>query len=320
MRGASPSRSPAEGSNWRPSGTIDALRTRAGMLRATREFFAHRGVVEVQTPALGAATVTDPAIDSLRVCMPDAPGPYLQTSPEYHMKRLLAAGAPSIYQIGPVFRAGEQGRWHNPEFTMLEWYRLGFDAPSLMDEVADLVNVLLGPADFERKTYADLIDSRFGVDARADDAASLRTARNLGLDHGAEVEEALDLMLAEAIASTRIQRLFVTDFPRRLAALARVGTAGTAARFELVLDGVEVANGYHELCDADELEERMAADIRRRHATGGRIVDADRCLLAAQRHGLPECAGVAVGFDRLVALRLGVADVREAMAFDWKRA
>ena len=290
------------------------------MLRATREFFARRDVMEVQTPVLGAATVTDPAIDSLRVCMPDAPGPYLQTSPEYHMKRLLAAGAPSIYQIGPVFRAGEQGRWHNPEFTMLEWYRLGFDAPSLMDEVADLVNALLGPAAYERLTYAGLLDSRFGVDANADDDACLRIARDLGLDRSAGVGEALDLLLAEAIASTCIRRLFITDFPQRLAALARVGTAGTASRFELVVDGVEVANGYHELCDADELEDRTAADIRRRCVAGGRVVDADRRLLAAQRHGLPECAGVAVGFDRLVALRLGVPDLSEAMAFDWKRA
>ena len=320
LRGASPSRSPAEGSDWRPAATIDALRTRAGMLRATREFFARRGVMEVQTPVLGAATVTDPAIDSLRAGTPDEPGPYLQTSPEFHMKRLLAAGAPSIYQIGPVFRAGEQGRWHNPEFTMLEWYRLGFDAPRLMDEVAELVNALLGPAAYERQTYAGLIDSRFGVDANGDEDACLRTARDLGLDCGAGVEEALDLILAEAIASTRIRRLFITDFPRRLAALARVGAAGAASRFELVLDGVEVANGYHELCDADELEDRMAADIRRRRAAGGRKVDVDRRLLAAQRHGLPECAGVAVGFDRLVALRLGVANVGEAMAFDWKRA
>ena len=291
------------------------------MLRATREFFARRGVLEVQTPALGAATVTDPAIESLRAGTPDAPGPYLQTSPEYHMKRLLAAGAPSIYQIGPVFRAGEQGRWHNPEFTMLEWYRLGYDAPRLTDEVADLVDVLLGPAAYERQTYAGLIESRFGVDPNAaDDAACLEAARDLGLDCGAGVEQALDLLLGEAIASTRIRRLFITDFPRRLAALARVRGAGTAARFELVVDGVEIANGYHELCDADELEGRMAADIQRRRAAGAPAVDADRRLLAAQRHGLPECAGVAVGFDRLVALRLGVRDVREAMAFDWRRA
>ena len=203
---------------------------------------------------------------------------------------------------------------------MLEWYRLGFDASSLMEEVGEFVDALLGPACYERQTYAGLIASRFGVDANADDDACLRTARDLGLGCGAQVEEALDVMLAEAIASTRMRRLFITDFPRRLAALARVGAAGTASRFELVLDGVEVANGYHELCDVDELEDRMAADIRRRRAAGGRKVDADRRLLAAQRHGLPECAGVAIGFDRLVALRLGVANLGEVIAFDWKTA
>lgn len=307
--------------DWRPSGTVDALRARAAMLRATRGFFADRDVMEVQTPALGAATVTDPAIDSMRTSVPGAPRRYLQTSPEYHMKRLLAAGAPSIYQIGPVFRNGERGRWHNPEFTMLEWYRLGFDGPRLMEEVADLVDVLLGPAAYERRSYAGLIRARFGIDANADDATvCVQTARGMGLGRDAGVEDALDLLLAEAIASSPDQRLFITDFPPRLAALARLGPDGMAARFELVVEGMEVANGYHELCAPDELDARMAADIQRRRAGGRPGVAADQRLLAAQREGLPDCAGVAVGFDRLVALRLGVAAVGEAMAFDWDRA
>ena len=304
--------------DWRPSSTIDALRIRAGMLRTVREFLAERGVMEVQTPALGAATVTDPAIESMRAGV-SAPERYLQTSPEYHMKRLLAAGAPSIYQIGPVFRAGEQGRWHNPEFTMLEWYRLDVDAPRLMDEVAELVDALLGPAAYERLTYSDLVRRRFGVDPSAE-MACLDIARRLGIGDDARIEEALDLLLAEAIASSGTRRLFVTDFPSRLAALARVEATGTAARFELILDGIEVANGYRELRDPDELEIRMAADNQRRRVAVGCEVEADRRLLAAQRHGLPDCAGVAVGFDRLVALRLGVSDVRKAMAFDWERA
>lgn len=305
--------------DWRPSATVDALRTRAGMLRTTREFFAARGVIEVQTPALGAATVTDPVIDSMRADIPGARVPYLQTSPEFHMKRLLAAGAPSIYQIGPVFRAGEQGRWHNPEFTMLEWYRVGFDAARLMAEVADLVDVLLGPAGYERRSHGELIETRFGIAADAYDDG-LEAAKGLGLAGSGEVEDALDLLLAEAIGSCRDQRLFITDFPPRLAALARLGPNGMAARFELVVEGVEVANGYHELCDPDELEARMGADTRRRRAGGRPEVAPDSRLLAAQRQGLPDCAGVAVGFDRLVALRLGVADIRQAMAFDWERA
>lgn len=303
---------------WRPSCAVDALQARAGILRATREFFAARGVLEVQTPVLGAATVTDPAVESLFV---GAARRYLQTSPEYHMKRLLAAGAPSIYQIGPVFRAGEQGRWHNPEFTMLEWYRLGFDSGQLMDEVAALVDVLLGAAAYERRTYAELIGTRFGGKVQVDDAgACLEAACALGLDREAGIEDALDLLLAEAIASSRERRLFVTGFPARLAALARVGPDGMAARFELVVEGVELANGYHELCDASELEVRMAADTRRRQSSGRVAVAADARLVAAQRRGLPGCAGVALGFDRLVALRLGMSGVSEAMSFDWERA
>ena len=305
-----------ETADWQPSSTMDALRIRAGMLRATRGFFADRGVLEVQTPALGATTVTDPAVESVYV---SGPGRYLQTSPEYHMKRLLAAGAPSIYQIGPVFRGGEEGRWHNPEFTMLEWYRLGFDAVRLMKEVSDLVDVLLGPAAYQRRSYTELIRGHFGVDVNAVDAC-LEAARGLGLSGDPGIEDALDLLLAEAIGWVGNRRLFVTDFPPRLAALARLGPDATAERFELVVGGVEVANGYHELCDPDELEARMAADNRRRTAVGNRRIEADRRLLAAQRHGLPECAGVAVGFDRLVALRLGAVEVREAMAFDWQRA
>ena len=289
---------------------------RAAMLRATRDFFAARDVMEVQTPVLGTTTVTDPAIESLTV---HGSRRYLQTSPEYHMKRLLAAGASSIYQIGPVFRAGEQGRWHNPEFIMLEWYRLGFDAARLIDEVAELVDVLLGHAVYQRRSYAELIRARFGIAADADDAC-LETAQALGLARDAEIEDAHDLLLAEAIATRRGHRLFVTDFPPRLAALARIGANGLAARFELVVDGVEVANGYHELCDPDELESRMDADNQRRRAVDRPEVAADQRLLAAQRQGLPDCAGVAVGFDRLVALRLGMGGIREAMAFDWERA
>ncbi len=303
---------------WRPSSTIEALATRAEMLGATRRFFAERGVMEVQTPVLGAATVTDPAIDSMHTAGGER---FLQTSPEYHMKRLLAAGAPSIYQMGPVFRAGEQGRWHNPEFTMLEWYRRDFDAPRLMDEVAELVDALLGPAPYQQQSYGGLIEGRFGVvPGTADDAACLEAAAEAGIDSGAGIDAAWDVLLVEAIASAGVPRLFVTDFPARLAALARIDATGSAARFELIVDGIEVANGYHELCDAAELASRFTADRRRRLAAGAPTVEVDSRLLAAQRHGLPECAGVAVGFDRLVALRLGVGNVGEAMSFDWLRA
>lgn len=304
--------------DWRPSCRIDTLPVRAAMLCTAREFFASRNVLEVQTPVLAQGTVTDAAIDSIRV---GETGRYLQTSPEYHMKRLLAAGAPSIYQIGPVFREGEEGRWHNPEFTMIEWYRLGFDTTRLMAEVADLVDALIGSAAYDRIAYADLLGQRFGADiAGADSKTLVNLARDLGTGDEIGVEQALDLLLADAIGSQRGKRVFVTDFPAALAALAKVDANGLAARFELVVDGIEIANGYHELQDPGELAARMAGDARRRRDRSRPVVEADQRLLAAQRHGLPDSAGVAVGFDRLLALRLEAASIAETMAFDWQRA
>ena len=284
------------------------------MLAAARRFFAARDVLEVQTPLVGHHTATDPAIDSMR--LPD--GGFLQPSPEHHMKRLLAAGAPSIYQIGPAFRRGEAGRWHNPEFTLVEWYRLGFDAERLMDEVAELVDALLGAGRYQRRTYAALLQERFGVDV-ADQRAIVAAARALGLQ-GDDMGAAADLLVADAVAGMDAERVFVTAYPAEQAALARRNADGTAARFELVVRGLEIANGYDELTDADELQARMAADVERRRAKHLPPVAPDAALLAAQRHGLPACAGVALGFDRIVALRLGAPAVAEALAFDWPRA
>ena len=287
------------------------------MLRAVRGFFAERDVLEVQTPVVGRHGVTDPAIDSMRLTT----GRYLQTSPEYHMKRLLAAGAPSIYQVGPVFRDGEQGRWHNPEFTMIEWYRLGSDAPRLMAEVAELVDILIAPGSYESTRYADLLEQRSGVDvSQSGDEAILELARGLGSANDINVDDALDLIFSDAVGTLRDRRVFVTDFPAHLASLARVDDDGLAKRFELIIDGVEIANGYHELCDADELEQRMATDAAKRQARGRPAVAPDERLIAAQRHGLPDCAGVAVGFDRLLAIRLGASSIAETMAFTWETA
>lgn len=284
------------------------------MLAAVRSFFADRDVMEVQTPLVGRHTVTDPAIASV----PLADGGFLQTSPEHHMKRLLAAGAPSIYQIAPAFRHGEAGRWHNPEFTLIEWYRLGFDTGLLMVEVAALVDALLGPAHYERRTYTWLLQDRFGVDA-ADHGAIVEHARRLGLQ-GDDIGDAADLLVADAVAAIDAERVFITAYPGDQAALARRNADGTAARFELVVRGLEIANGYDELTDAEELETRMAADVQRRSARDLPPVIPDAALLAAQQHGLPICAGVALGFDRLVALRLGAKTLAEALTFDWLRA
>ncbi|MYE86255.1 MAG: hypothetical protein F4X31_08470, partial [Gammaproteobacteria bacterium] len=202
--------------------------------------------------------------------------------------------APSIYQLGPVYRAGESGRLHQEEFTMLEWYRLGFDDQALMAEVSDLIDRLLGPASYERMTYESLV----------------------GTVHGEPAE--LDLAYAEAIEALGPMRCFVTDYPANQAALARLRDDGAdtrAARFELIIDGVEIANGYHELTDAAELGARMARDNQQRLDARREPMAPDERLLAAMKAGLPDCAGVAIGVDRLVMLALGASSLAEVVPF-----
>jgi lysyl-tRNA synthetase class 2 len=276
-------------SDWLPSARIEHLQQRAGLLAQARAFFAQRNVIEVQTPVLAKHSVTEPDVQSIQV--PDYG--YLQTSPEYHIKRLLAGGMPSCYQLGPVFRHGELGRLHNPEFTMLEWYRLDFDHRQLMYEVADLVDELLGPKPYQHLTYADLVG---------------------GVASGPR--EMLDLAFAEACERLTPGRFFITDYPADQAALARINPDGqTAARFELVIDGVEIANGYWELLDADEHRQRFAADgeIRRHRELPAMAVDEE--FLGALEHGMPKCAGVAMGFDRMVMLACGAKDLSDVLAF-----
>ena len=263
------------------------------MLRTVRRFFEERDVLEVQMPVLGRHAVTDPSIE----CIQTRDGRFLQPSPEYHMKRLLAAGAPSIFSIGPVFRADEAGRWHNPEFTMLEWYRLGFDDDDLMRELAELIDALLGPSEYQRHTFARLVD----------------------LDIDSAGTDALDLAIANAISELGDKRVFVTGYPARQAALARISD-GVASRFELVVDGLEVANGYHELTDVEELARRMTEDNLTRCERDQPVPEIDRAFLGAHASGLPDCAGVAVGFDRLVALKLGARALADAMPFPYDRA
>ena len=283
---------------WQPSGSIATLKQRAEILAVIRAYFSEQNVIEVQTPVRSFATAGDPAIESLGV----DDGSFLQTSAEYQMKRLLAAGSPSIYQLGPVFRAGESGRRHAVEFTMVEWYRLGFDDAALMQDVCRLVNRVLGEASFQSVTYRDLVDDADLIArAHTDDA----------------VRDQLDVAFDDALRLLGPGRWFVTDFPARQAALARLrdDDPTVAARFELVIDGLELANGYFELSDADELTNRWLSDNAERKRRGMAVVPADDALLAAMRHGLPDCAGVALGVDRLVMIALGVDSIDEVLAF-----
>ena len=278
-----------DASDWRPTCSLAVLRARADILADIRAFFAERSVIEVQTPTLGLSSTTEPQIDPLRT----TDGTFLQTSPEHYMKRLLAAGAPSIYQLGPAYRAGEAGRLHREEFSMLEWYRLGFDDAALMDEVAALVDRILGAANCRRIRYESLVGALSGDPAE------------------------LDLRFASAVERLGKGRWFVTDYPAEQAALARLrdGDAAWAARFELIVDGVELANGYHELTDPVELRQRMVRDNAARAAAGRESMAADERLLAAMTHGLPNCAGVALGVDRLVMLAIGASSLAEVMSF-----
>ena len=275
-------------SDWRPSASIEHLKQRAELLAQARAFFAERDVTEVQTPVLAKHSVTEPDVQSIEV-----PGyGYLQTSPEYQMKRLLAAGMPSCYQLGPAFRHGEQGRLHNPEFTMLEWYRLGFDYNQLMYEVADLVDTLLGPKPYLRLTYEDVVGKSEG-----------------------RTRDALDLAFAEACERLTPGRFFIIDYPADQAALARINPDGqTAARFELVIDGVEIANGYWELLDVEEHRQRFKTDGEIRQQRGLPAMAVDEAFIAALQHGLPACAGVAMGFDRLVMLGIGAKALSDVTA------
>lgn len=278
---------------WRPACSLAALQARGELLAELRGYFAERGVLEVQTGCLGSHTVTDPHIESIAV-----PGlGYLQTSPEYQLKRLLAAGAPSLYQLGPVFRAGETGRLHNPEFTLLEWYRLDYDDAALMAELAELVDLVLGPAEYQHLSYAEVVAG----------------GPNLSADQ--------DLAFAQGLDVLGDVRVFVTDYPAEQAALARLrGSPALAARFELVVAGVEIANGYHELGDPRQLGARFSEDLAQRRRLGRQQPAVDSAFLAAMQAGLPECAGVAVGVDRLLMLKLGAQSLAEVMPFPIDRA
>jgi elongation factor P--(R)-beta-lysine ligase len=309
----------------RRSASLDALRLRADVLDRVRAFFRGRGLLEVETPALSPYAVSDPALESIaadtrrlgRVH-------YLHTSPESAMKRLLASGSGDIFQICRVFRDDELGRWHQPEFTLLEWYRVGWDELELMDEVETLLQVLLPASDWtwpaQRLRYTDACRAILGVGAEADAPCLERRLRALEID----VPAALDRdALLDLAMSTRIvpsfrprQPTFVHDYPVSQAALARLttGTPPAAARFEVFVSGLELANGFAELTDPQEQRRRFEADQQRRQRHTLPIRPLDEALLEAL-HTLPPCAGVAVGLDRIVALAAGAASLDEVLSF-----
>jgi lysyl-tRNA synthetase class 2 len=309
------------------SASLAVLELRARIKTRIREFFSERGVLEVDTPALSVAGTPDPGVDSIEARMRVRGGTayYLHTSPEYAMKRLLVEWDRDIYQICRVFRDGELGRWHQPEFLMLEWYRRGFSEMELMDEVeALLVAVMRGCArelTCRRMTYRETFVRALGVDPLGNVAALPTLLAEWGVEapSGLSRDALLDLALSTVIAP-RFARdcvTFVYDYPASQAALAQIKSEipPVAARFEAFVGSLELANGFEELTDAAEQERRFTAELAARRRAGRPTPPLDAAFLAALARGLPPCAGVALGLDRVVALAAGLDNVAAAMSF-----
>lgn len=319
----------SETASWQPSAPIANLLKRAAIMAEIRRFFADRGVLEVETPTMSQATVTDIHLVPFqtRFVGPGAADGltlYMMTSPEYHMKRLLAAGSGSIYQLGRSFRNEEAGRHHNPEFTMLEWYRPHYDMYRLMNEVDDLLQQILDCNSAETLSYQQAFQRHLGIDPLSAEKAQLReAAAKLDLSNIADTEEDRDTLLQLLFTVGvephigRDKPAFVYHFPASQASLAVISTEDhrVAERFEVYFKGIELANGFHELTDGDEQLQRFEQDNRSRAKRGLPQHPIDMNLIAALKHGLPDCSGVALGVDRLVMLALNAERLSDVIAF-----
>lgn len=305
---------------WAPRAALDTLKARADLYRAVRVFFDARQVLEVDTPVLSRHATVDRHIDSFSTA--DARG-WLQTSPEFAMKRLLCAGSGAIWQMAKVFRAEEAGRFHNPEFTLLEWYRVGFDHHALMNEVEALLRAagVTGPT-FARMSYREAFERHAGIDpftASVDALKALPEAEAFADETDRDV--LLDLWMSHRVGR-RLGRgtpCFIYDFPASQAALSRV-VDGRAQRFELFWDGLELANGFWELRDAGEQHRRFKIEQAWRASRGLPAPPLDAHLISALDHGLPDCAGVALGLDRLLMRLLQLETLGDVLAFPADRA
>lgn len=317
-------------SDWRPGASRAALAARACLFAELRQFFAQRGVLEVDTPLLCSFGVSDPSIEPLTVALSVASSAprFLQSSPEYAMKRLLAAGSGPIYQLGKAFRDAEIGPRHNPEFTLLEWYRPDFSLDALIDELGELLQLCLGRQQAPRRfDYRDLFLDILNVDPWETEAAELAAVARSRLDCGdmqLDRDGWLDLLMSHTVEPelAACGLAVILDYPPSQAALARRvyrGDREVGERFELYVDGVELANGYRELLDANELVYRAEADNTKRRGAGQEQRILDPRLIAAMRSGLPDCSGVALGVDRLLMLCEAESTIAAVTPFDWTR-
>lgn len=317
--------------NQPASPDISQIRQRALLLKELRSFFDSHSFLEVQPPCLSQDCVVDAYIDPIELSSDqfgigiDLPDRYfLQTSPEAAMKRLLAAGAPSIYSIGPVFRAGERGLNHNIEFTMLEWYEVGADLLQGIETLSNLANVILGRGQAKVLTYRQLFRDVLGFDP-------INASLNVLHQHTEKVDaellrvicddrdQMLDVLLSHLIQPQlgKDQPVIIRNYPISQAALSQAASDDDqcAARFELFVDGIELANGYDELRDPDVLLARAAQANAKRVAAGRSELKIESKLVAAMREGLPDCAGVALGVDRLLMVRTDLASIEKSIPF-----
>lgn len=327
----------SETSDWQPTAGFEVIQQRARMLEQLRAFFSERNVLEVGTPMLSRAATTDVHIDSFQVADPDLGWQgYLHTSPEFPMKRLLAAGSGSIYQVCKVFRRAEQGARHNPEFSMLEWYRVGFDHHQLMQEVDEFVRSLLSEyiklAETQSFSYQSVFQQRLAINPFTATVTELKDCAEkhgcpdvigLGLEES-EKDNWLELLLSHAIEPSLPKNcpVFIYDFPASQASLARIRNDEfpVAERFELYIHGMELANGFHELADGKEQRQRFENDNHLRQQQGKQQLVMDENLLAALEQGLPDCAGVALGLDRLLMLATGSTKIEQVLSFSFDSA
>lgn len=313
--------------NWRPSASLDAIRQRAKILMKIRAFFNSRGYLEVETPIMARFGVSDVYLSNIKATFRDESF-CLQTSPEYHMKRLLGAGSGPIFQLARVFRDDELGRWHNPEFSLLEWYQLAVDHHALMDEMDDFLQSILHCERMIRRTYQQVFLEVCELDPFSASISEFKSClQRYALDTVLPFDEVdpdqyLFLLMSHVVEPGLAHHpvpVAVYDFPLSQASLAKTQN-GVAERFEVYYRGVELANGFHELTEASLQRDRFHQDNAIRAARGLPLSTPDEYLLSALKHGLPACSGVALGVDRLIALTLNQSSIAQVMAFDFSRS
>lgn len=314
--------------DWQPSASINQLKRRAQRLAAVRAFFEERDIVEVETPVLSQYGVTDRHIDQFITHHFDQPY-YLQSSPEYAMKRLLAAGSGPIYQLCKCFRHESAGQYHNPEFTMLEWYQPGDQHHDLMESISDFLAYVFHWPRAKKISYQALFESQLHINPITCSLNALQrlTRQKINIDHinTFDRDDLMQLLLTHLIEPQlgHTEPLFIYDYPASQAALATIDhqqTPPIAQRFELYIKGVECANGFHELTDASEQYQRFKKDQTDRQAHQKDSPTIDPRFIAALESGLPPCSGVAMGIDRLIMLDSQHQKIQEGLSFHWAQA